>query len=100
MTTGADPLDVSGRFQHLAWNVAAVQERAPDHLPCVGGIVVAVERLADDRAHPVGADHELGFDLGAVGERESDAVAAVLESNEAMVQMDQAVIQSARQRIQ
>ena len=56
--------------------------------------------MADDRADPVGADHELGFDLGAIGERESDAVAALLDSNEAMVEVDQAGIQSARQSIQ
>src|SRR5690242_5603869 len=61
MTAGADPLDVSGRLQHLPRNIAAVQERAPDHLPRVAGIVVAVERLADDRAYSVGADYELGF---------------------------------------
>ena len=39
------------------------EQRAPDHLAGIGRIVVAVERLADDRAHAVGADHDLGLDL-------------------------------------
>ena len=100
MTTGAHPLDMSGRLQHVARNIAAVQQRAPDHLPRICGMIVPVESMADDRAHPVGADHELGFDLGAVGESEDDAFASLLDTNQAMVQMDQAVIQPARQRVQ
>ena len=69
-------------------------------MPGIGGIVLPVERLPDDRADAVGADHEIGFDLGAVGEGEHDAVAFLLNADEAMVEMDQAAIQSARQYIQ
>ncbi len=100
MTTGAHPLDMSGRLEHLARNIASLQERAPDHLPRIRGIILAVESMANDRAHPVGADHELGFDLGAMGESEDDAFASLLDPDEAMVQMDQAAIQRARQSIQ
>ena len=69
-------------------NVAAVEQRTPDHLPGIGGIVLTIERLADDRAHAVGANDKVGFDLGAIGEGEHDAVVSLLDSNQAMVQMD------------
>ena len=40
--------------------------------------------MADDRAHAIGADHEIGFDLGAVGEGERGAIASLVDADEAM----------------
>ena len=100
VTTGTDPLDMSGRLKHIVRNVAAIEQRAPHHLPGIGRIVVAIEGLADDRTHAVGANDEVGFDLGAVGEGEHDAVGPLLDPDQAMVQVDQAVIQCARQSVQ
>ena len=63
MAAGPDPLDMAGRLEHLLGHIAAVQERTPYHLTGIGRVVVAIERPADDRAHAIGADHDLGLDF-------------------------------------
>jgi len=49
--------------------------------------------------HAVGADDEVGFNLGAVGEGEHHAVVPLLDPNQTMVQVDQAGIKCARQKL-
>jgi hypothetical protein len=100
MATRPDPLDMAGRLEHLLRHIAAVEQRTPHHLAGIGRVVVAVERLADDRAHTIGADHDLGLDASAIGESEGDSVAALLQSGEAVSQMNGAAIEPARQRVQ
>ena len=100
MATRPDPLDMAGRREHLLRHVAAVEERAPYHLARIARIVVPIERLTDNRAHAVGADHDLGLDLGAIGESEHDTVASLLQSGQAVSQMNGAVIEPAGERIQ
>src|SRR5947209_20157783 len=100
MATRPDPLDMARRREHLLRHIAAVQERTPYHLTGIGGVVVAIERPADDRAHAIGADHDLRLDLGAIGESENDTVASLLQSCQAMSQMNGAMIEPACERVQ
>ena len=100
MATRPDPLGMAHRLEHLLRHIAAVQQRTPHHLTGIGRVVVAIERLTDDRAHAVGADHELGLDLSAIGEGEHDAVASLLQSGQAVSQMNGAVIEPACERVQ
>ena len=93
-------MDVSGRLKHIVRNVAAIEQRTPDHLSGIGGIVLTIESLADDRPHAVGANDKVGFDLGAIGEGEHDAVVSLLERHQTVAQMDQPVIQSAGKNLQ
>ena len=79
MAARPDPLDMAGRLEHFLRHIAAVQQRTPHHLTGIGRIVVAIERVTDHRTHAVGGDHELGLDLRAIGEREHDTVAALLD---------------------
>src|SRR5262249_27943891 len=100
MATRPDPLDMAGRLDHLFRHIAAVQERAPHHLPSIGRVVVAIESLADDRAHTIGADQEFGLNLSAIGESEDDAVDSLVKSCQAVSQMNGAAIEPACERIQ
>ena len=72
MAAGPDPLDVPVGLQHIGRHVAALQQRAPHHLAGISGIVVAIERAADDRPDAVGADHEIRIECRPVGEAEHD----------------------------
>src|SRR5262245_54678270 len=49
-------------LEHLLRHIGAVQQRTPDHLTGVGWVVVAIKRLTDNRAHTIGADHDLSLD--------------------------------------
>jgi hypothetical protein len=80
MASRPNPLDVPRRLEHVFRHIAAVQEHAPHHLAGIGWVVVAIERLTDDRAHAVRTDHDIGLDLGAVGEGKHDTVASLLQS--------------------
>ena len=100
MATRPDPLDMAGRLEHLLRHIAAVEQRTPYHLTGIGRVVVAIEHLTDDRAHAIGADHDLGLDVGAIGESEHDAVASLLYPRQAMSQMNGAMIEPAGERVQ
>src|SRR5262245_11699591 len=100
MATRPDPLDMTRRLEHLLRHIAAVEQHTPYHLAGIGRVVVAVERLPDDRAHAIGADHDLGLDASAIGESERDTVAALLQSCEAVSQMNGAAIEPAREGVE
>jgi hypothetical protein len=74
----SDPLSVAIGLNHLRRHFACVEERPPDHLTSVGGIVGAIERLAHDRSHAVGPDQEVRLDAGSVCKKEDDVVAQLL----------------------
>src|ERR1700745_127632 len=100
MATRPDPLDMARRREHLLRQILAVRERTPYHLTRIGGGVLAIERPADDRAHAIGADHDLRLDLSAIGESENDTVASLLQSCQAMSQMNGAMIEPACECVQ
>src|ERR1700730_4730570 len=100
MATRPDPLDMARRGEPLLRHIVAVEERTPYHLTGIGGVVVAIERAAGDRAHAIGADHDLRLDLSAIGESENDTVASLLQSGQAMSRMNGAVIEPAGERVE
>ena len=100
MTTGSDPLHMAVGFQYLRRDLAAFQERAPHHLPGIGRIVVAIERLADHRANTVRGDHDIRLDRGAIGEAELDRAAAIVYGSEPVTKMDRSGIDALGESIE
>src|SRR5262249_8563008 len=97
---GAARLDMSGRLGPFLRDIAAVEWRTPCHRTGIGRVVAAIERLTHDRAHAVGADHDLGLDASAVGESEQCTVVALLEPGEAVPEMNGAMIEPACERVE
>ena len=93
---------VSGRvnsphFEHSVTRLSNVARRGSG----LGKLKrIAIERLADYRAHAVGADHELGLDLSAIGESEEGPVASLRYLDQAVPEMNGAVIEPACKRVQ
>src|SRR5262249_16347107 len=100
MTPRPDPLDMAGRLQHLLRHVVAAEQRTPYHLAGIGRVVVAIERMANDRAHAIGTDHDLRLDSSAIGESEVGTAAMLLYSHKTMPEMNGAIIEPACQCVQ
>jgi hypothetical protein len=100
MATWPDPLGMARRLEHFRRHIVGVQKGAPYHLTGVGRVVVAIERLTDHRAHAIGTDHEFGLDAGTIGENLDGMIRALLNSGQAVRQVNGAVIKPACESVQ